>query len=486
MTIGTGWTDLRAGGAPDSASNLAVDTILRGGVVVTMDPSRRVWSNGYVAIKAGAIVAVGDAAECAYVGTREISLAGRVLIPGLVNCHTHLSHGLYRGMLDEVPLAAWSAGGMWNLVRDSDFGSGYAGARVSLTENLRSGVTTVVAGEMSVPDVHAIDGVLRAVHESGSRAVVARMCADSADDSDPSQTMPEVVREDPETAVREVLRLKREFDGPLVEVVPEPLGLLRCTPDMVQALTDLARSEGSRMTMHVASSTDEVAEARRRYGMGCIEKLAELEVLGPNLLIAHCIEATAAELQLLADTSTGVSHNPVSNLMYGLGIAPLSEMIDAGVRVGLGTDGASTNNGQNLWETMKFAVFLQKSRFDARWGSAELALELATIGGARAIGMDDIIGSIEVGKRADLVVLDTSVAQVTPAATWVSNIVYSADRSIVRLVLVDGQTVSEDGVVTAWDESATVAQGTAAASALDRSTGLAAAYRSRTRWNWLN
>lgn len=453
--------------------------------MVTMDEARRVWSNGYVAIKSGAIVDVGDAAECRYIGKRVIELGGRVLIPGLVNGHTHLSHGLYRGMFDEVPLTAWASGGMWNLVRDSNFDSGYAGARVSLTENLRSGVTTVVAGEMSVPDVHTIDGVLRAVHESGSRAVVARMCADSADESDPSQTMPEVVREDPNTAVREVLRLKREFDGPLVEVVPEPLGVLRCTSDMVRALTDLARSEGSRMTMHMASSADEVAESQRRFGMGCIDKLAELDALGPGLLIAHCIYPSAAELQLLADTSTGVSHNPVSNLMYGLGIAPLSEMIDAGVRVGLGTDGASTNNGQNLWETMKFAVFLQKSRFDARWGSAELALELATIGGARAIGMDDLIGSIEVGKRADLVVLDTAVAQVSPAGTWVSNIIYSADRSIVRLVLVDGQTVCEDGVVTAWDESMTVTQAAAAASALDRSTGLAAAYRGRTRWQWL-
>ena len=450
-----------------------------------MDSARRVWEDGYVAIADGAIIGVGPAHECAVPALRTVSTRGRVVMPGLINCHTHLSHGLYRGLLDELPLDAWAAGGAWNLVRDSSMTSGYAGARVSLAENLRGGVTTIVAGEMSTPNVHAIDGVLRAVHESGCRAVVARMCADSAEDSDPSQTMPIAVREDPARAAEEVMRLRAEFNGPLVEVVPEPLGVLRCTPKMITELSALARDQGCRMTMHVASSRDEVDESHRRFGRGCIEQLAELDVLGPNLLIAHCVWPNDRELSLLASAGVGVSHNPVSNLMYGLGVAPLAEMLDADVRVGLGTDGASTNNSQNLWETMKFAIFLQKSRLDARWGSAEQALELATVGGASAVGLEQSIGSIEVGKRADLAVLATDRPQTLPRATWVSNAVYSADPSIVELVLVDGRVVVSNGKVTAWDGAETAAMVDAAAEMMNRTTGLAGQYRARSRWQWL-
>lgn len=450
-----------------------------------MDTSRRVWPAGFVAVRDGAIASVGPAQNCPLRARTVIDTRGRVVIPGLVNGHTHLSHGIYRGLLDELPLGGWASGGAWNLVRDSTRETAYAGARVSLSENLGGGVTTVVAGEMSVPDVHAIDGVLQAVHESGCRAVIARMCADSADETDPSQTMPTAVRDKPADAVSEIARLRAEFGGPLVEVVPEPLGVLRCTSEMIDALTAYASEEGCRMTMHVASSRDEVAAAHRRFGKGCIEQLAELDVLGPHLLIAHCVWPGARELELLAATRTGVSHNPVSNLMYGLGIAPLSEMLDAGVRVGLGTDGASTNNSQNLWETMKFAIFLQKSRFGARWGSAELALELATIGGARAVGMDHLIGSIEVGKRADVVVLSTDRPQTLPRATWVSNAVYSADPSIVELVLVDGRIVVSDGTPTAWDSDDTAALADTAAELLNRTTRLADGYRARSRWRWL-
>lgn len=463
-----------------------VDLLLAGGTVVSMDAHRRVWQRGYVAVRGGAIVGVGDLASCHSRPGHTIDTTGLVVIPGLVNCHTHLSHGVYRGLLDELPLADWAGGGVWNLVRDSDRETCYAGARVSLTENVVRGVTTVAAGEMSSVDVHAIDGVLQAVRESGIRALVARMSADSDDETDASQTMPAAVREGVDTALAEVSRLRAEFAAPTVEVVPEPLGILRCTPRMVREMAAYARTEQCRMTMHVASSHDEIAECRRRYGMGCIEKLQQLGVLGEHLLIAHCLRCSPDEMRLLADTGTGVSHNPVSNLMYALGVAPLAELLDAGVRVGLGTDGSSTNNGQDLWETMKMAVFLQKDRQGATWGSAELALELATIGGAQALGMDDTIGSIEIGKRADLVVLDPGRPGVAPRSTWVSNLVYAPDSSAVRTVLVDGRPVAVDGKVVAWDDDLTVQLADAAALALDERGGLAAKYRARSRWRWID
>lgn len=463
-----------------------VDLVLTGATVVTMDSDRRVIEDGHVAIRDGRIVSVGPARECRVVATETRQLQDAVILPGLVNGHTHLSNGISRGLFDELPLADWVEHGMWPSLRASREETAFHGARVALAENLLGGVTTNVVGEFGSPNHDSIEGVLRAVTESRSRAVVARIAVDSDDDHDPSQATAADVRESVEGALAEVSRLRAAFDSDLVEVVPEPLGVLRCTAEMVREFAAYARSEGTRMTMHVASSPDERDEALHRFGQGSIEQLAELGVLGDHLLIAHCVWPNDNELRLLADSGTGVSHNPVANLMYASGLAPLAEMIDAGVRVGLGTDGASTNNGQNMWEAMKFAVFLQKSRFGANWGSAELALELATIGGSRAIGMDDEIGSLEPGKRADLMVADLGRPHLVPRGTWPSNLVYSGNPDAVTMVLVNGEILVDEGRLTQWDHGDVVAGGDAAAAQMNAATGLADRYRGRSRWTWID
>lgn len=461
-----------------------VDLLLLGGEVVTMDADLTVYEDGYVAIRDGAIVAVGPADDCAHTAAETRRLTDAAVLPGIVNCHTHLSNGISRGLFDELPLADWIERGMWPTLRANTSETTYHGARVALAENLLGGVTTTVVGEFGTPNRDSIEGVLRAVADSRSRAVVARISVDSEDDHDPSQATAGDARETIDEALAEVSRLRSVFDSPLVEVVPEALGVLRCTPEMVREFTAYARAEGTRMTMHVASSPDERDEALHRFGMGSIEKLAELDALGSHLLIAHCVWPNENERRLLADSGTGVSHNPVANLMYASGIAPLAEMLDVGVRVGLGTDGASTNNGQNMWEVMKSAVFLQKSRLGAGWGSAELALELATIGGARAIGMEDRIGSLEPGKRADLIVVDLARPHLVPRGTWPSNLVYSGSPDAVRTVLVEGQVLVEDGRLTLWDHDEVVRAGDDAADLMNSRTALNDLYRARSRWSW--
>ncbi len=461
-----------------------VDLLLRGGAVVTMDDQRTVHEDGYVAIDAGRIVAVGATQDCDVVAAETRDLADAAVLPGIVNGHTHLSNGISRGLFDELPLADWVERGMWPSLRASRADTAYHGARVALAENLLGGVTTTVVGEFGSPNRDSIEGVLQAVTESGSRAVVARISVDSDDDHDPSQATAPDVREGIDEALAEVSRLRATYDSDLVEVVPEALGVLRCTPEMVREFTAYARGEGTRMTMHVASSPDERDEALRRFGKGSIERLADLDALGEHLLIAHCVWPDATERALLAQSGTGVSHNPVANLMYASGIAPLAEMIEAGVRIGLGTDGASTNNAQNMWEVMKSAVFLQKSRHGAAWGSAELALELATIGGARAIGMDAEIGSLEVGKRADLMVVDLARPHLVPRSTWPSNLVYSGNPDAVRTVVVEGRVLVDDGRLTGWDHDELVRGGDAAADRMNAVTGLGDLYRGRSRWTW--
>lgn len=476
--------EVRARSNPENDSSLHVDLLLSGGTVVTMSPERSVYRNGYVAVRDGRIVGVGLVAECPYTATEVRNLKDSVVMPGLVNGHTHLSNGIAKGLFDELPLADWIENAMWPNMRASNESTTFRGTRVALAENLLGGVTTTVVGEVGSPNRDSMDGVLRAVQESGSRAVVARVSVDSEDDNDPSQAVPADVRESIDDALGEVSRLRATFNSDLIEVVPEPLGVLRCTPEMVREFADYALSQNTRMTMHVASSPDERDEALHRFGKGSIERLAELDVLGEHLLIAHCVWANQAEMQLLAESGTGVSHNPVANLMYAAGIAPLSEMLDAGVRVGLGTDGSTTNNGQNMWETMKMAMFLQKSRFGAEWGSAELALELATIGGARAIGMDNEIGSLEAGKRADMIVIDLARPHLTPRNTWPTNLVYSGNPNAVADVLVNGKFLVDGGRLTMWEHDEVVLAGDLGAEQLNRATGLADRYHGRTKWSW--
>lgn len=463
-----------------------VDLLLTDGIVVTMDENRTVYSPGFVAITGSTITAVGPMSRRnAFEAGQTRSIAGNVVLPGLVNGHTHLTNGIHRGVYDEMPLAEWIPDAMWPVVRSCSRDRCYAGARVALAENLLNGVTTVIAGEFAVPDRSSMDGVLDAVTEARIRAVVSRVSVDSDESDDPSQATDEDVREAVDDALVEVTRLRAAYDSPLVEVVPEPLGVLRSTPEMVCEMTAYARAEGTRMTMHVASSPDEIKESQRRYGRGPIEQLAELDALGEHLHIAHCVIATPTEMRMLADASTGVSHNPVSNLMYAVGTAQLDELLRAGVSVGLGTDGASTNNGQNMWETMKMAVFLQKSRFGATWGSGELALELATIGGARAIGMADTIGSLEPGKQADLIVVDLDVPQHLPRLTWPSNLVYSHEHTAIDTVMVAGEVLVESGRLVGWDMAQIAAEANRAAGEVDAATGVFSRYQRRTRWNWV-
>ena len=337
---------------------------------------------------------------------------------------------------------------------------------------MTGGVTTSVSGEFGTPRPDLPDGVLTAVTRSGMRAVVSRMTVDSADESSPSQFIPAPYRETPERAAEEVLRLQRAYASDRITVAPEALGVLRCTPAMIEL-------------MHAASSPDELDESRRRLGHGSVAELERLGVLGPRTLLAHAVWLDNEEIDVLARRQTGISHNPVSNAYYASGIARLGAMLAAGVRVGLGTDGASTNNGQNVWETMKVAMLMQKeAQSDASFGSAELALELMTRGGAAALHMDDAIGSLETGKRADLIVIDKARVSLSPGQTLISNLVYSNDPGAVRDVYVDGELVVRDGVHQSLDRDAVIANATAAFDRILRKTGLDSYIRDRTTWDW--
>ena len=442
--------------------------IVRDAMVVTMDDERNVFERGYVWVRDGMIHAVGDAASLREVPAQIVvrSASGRLVMPGLVNAHGHLSNAMLRGIYDEMPLSVWFSKGMWPVLEALDHEGGRAGAELALLELMCTGVTTTVSAEFGTPCRELPDGVLQAIAKSRSRAVVSRMTVDSADEDDPTQAVPARYRERPSEAADEVLRLQRAWNSPLVSVGAEALGVLRCTQGMIEAMHDVAARSGSHFLMHVASSREEHEESLRRFGHGSVAQLDRLGVLGPRTLLAHTIWLDDAEIDRLAESQTGISHNPVANAYYASGVARLSELLDAGVRVGLGVDGASTNNSQNVWETMKMAMLLQKERRgDAGFGSAELALELMTRGGAAALHMEDRIGSLEPGKQADFLVIDGARPALWPPQTLISNLVYSNDPQAVRDVYVAGQAVVIDGVHQFLDREAVLA---AARDALER------------------
>ncbi len=470
-----------------SAGSTAPEMILKDSMVVTMDDERNVYESGYVWVKNGAIYRVGDSAEIGEVpaGVDVRSARGCLVMPGLINCHSHFSNGILRGIYDEMPLAVWFSKGMWPVMEAMERPAGKAGAELALLEQMTIGVTTSVSGEFGTPNGDTIDGVLEAVHQSRIRAIVSRMTIDSADESSASQAVPRQYREKPDDAAKEVRRLQRAFNSDRIGVAPEALGVLRCTPEMVQAMHEVSVETGSHFLMHVASSKEEREESYRRLGHGSVAEMKRLGVLGPKTLIAHAIWLDDAEIDHLAEHQTGVSHNPVANAYYASGFARLAELLEAGVRVGLGVDGASTNNGQNVWETMKMALLFQKERLsNASFGSAELALELMTRRGAMALHMEDQIGSLEPGKRADFIVIDTERVSLAPAHTVISNLVYSNDPGAVRDVYIDGEQVVASGVHKYLNradvvDGARVAQG----HVLER-TGLKSYLASRSKWKW--
>jgi 5-methylthioadenosine/S-adenosylhomocysteine deaminase len=479
--------DAHAATSTASGPGEGAELLLTDAVVLTMDGVRRAFRSGYVWLRGDRIHRVGPTSELGELprGLPRRRLSGRLVMPGLVNCHTHLSNGILRGLYDEMPLEVWFSKGMWPVLDGLDARSGESAADLALLELMCTGVTTTASGEIGGRHPEMLDGVLTAVERSGIRAVVSRIAMDSADESSPAQFIPKGYRDTPQFAADEVRRLRRRYDSARVSVVPEALGVLRCTPEMVQAMHAVAVEAGGLYSMHAASSQDERDESRRRYGHGSIVELEKLGVLGPKTLLAHAIWLDDEEIRLVAARGTGLSHNPVSNAYYASGTARLSELLAAGARVGLGVDGASTNNGQNVWETMKMAMLFQKQRLEqASFGSAELALELMTRGGAAALHMEDRIGSLEPGKLADLIVIDTERVALAPSQTIVSNLVYSNDPWAVEDVYVGGERVVQGGRHRSLDRGRVIAGARTAFGRVLQAAGLEEYVRTRGSWQW--
>jgi 5-methylthioadenosine/S-adenosylhomocysteine deaminase len=384
-----------------------------------------------------------------------IDCSGKALLPGLINSHTHLAMTLFRGYADDMPLQDWLQSKIWPLEAKLKEDHVYRGALLGALELIKSGVTTF-------HDMYFFGkGVRRAAEESGVRAFFSQGILD----------YPTAEFKNAEEALnlfKGLIMRKSELFTPTIGTHAP----YTCSEETLLRAKELAEKYGSTLHIHAAETRKEVYDSLKAKGRRPVEYLSDIGFLGEDVLVAHAGWATKGEVSLLGKSGARVAHCPVSNMKLAVGaVAPLPEMFENKVVVSLGTDSAASNNSLDLFETMKVAALLQKMhRWDARLLPAQKALDMATIEGARAMGMQDTLGSIEVGKKADLILVDFKKPHLTPVHSIVSNLVYSAKGSDVWGTMVNGEVLMENREIKTLNEDEVLEEASKAAEELAMET----------------
>ena len=436
------------------------DLILKGGIVVTMNAAGDVFDPGAVVVQGGRIVAVGPAEVAAQYTAREtVDCAGQAVIPGLVNAHTHLPMTLLRGLADDRRLDVWLLGYMMPVEREfvnPDFVR--LGTLLACAEMIRSGITCFA-------DMYYYEeDIAWAVVEAGLRG----LC---------TQTVLKFPSPDA-ASYEESLEASRDFirrwkGHPLIVPGVAPHAPYTCTEDILRACAELAVEFDVPLHIHIAETAQEVEDSRREHGMPVVPWVKKQGVLEAKVLAAHCVHIDAGEMRTLRNAGAGVAHNPTSNLKLSSGIAPVKQMLEVGLHVGIGTDGPASNNDLDMFEEMRLAALLAKGvSGDPTALPAKQALALATIEGARALHMGDIIGSLEPGKRADMAIVNLSGLHQTPkfgheANAIYAQLVYTGKSSDVAHVLCNGRWLMRDRQLLTLDEGDLTAQAQEVAEQID-------------------
>jgi len=469
--------------AADTDGAGPLDLLIRGGLVLTMNPRREVYRAGYVAVEGGRIVEVGRDADCPYgagAAKELLDATDRIVLPGFVNTHDHLLAAFARGLGADraVAVSVADAGERVGArIRGAlDEEAAYAAARLSLLELQRSGVTTTADSQPALAGREDnADGTLRAIRDSGIRALWTRASLNL------TGYVAEEQHDSLERALPELDRLADRWSSERVEVGAEAQALHRVEEDLLRGLAGWAEERGVHFAMHLSYSEAAAAHAVERFGRPLLLLLEEWGVLGPHFLGYHPVWVGDEEIAAAARTQSGLAYCPVDNMLIACGVAPVQRLLDAGCRLGLGVD--QPNDGHSFFELMKLAILLQRiTHLDASFGSPEQALELATIGGARALHREDEVGSLEPGKAADLVVLDGRGSAFAPYPGRLSNVVYAATPAEVEHVFVAGEAVVRDRHHARWDEEEVVRDANRAMRATLRRADLPEDLGPHTEW----
>ena len=415
---------------------------------------------GYLRLRDGVITTIhAGAAQQARLVEHTIDASGCVLMPGLVNAHTHLYQVLLRAVWEDLALMPWLQRiyGCARVLTPAHF---YAGSLLGCAEAIRGGVTTLCEHNFLNPSPECAFETLRAIQTSGLRAVFARTIMDRG------EIVPDCTKEKPEQAFRQIESLiarYKEF-AHLTFMTGPNTPPINTSSDLLREVRRFADDKAIGISAHVAESKSVLESVRHEHGKnGVVEYLNEFGLAAPNSIFAHAVHVSPDEIKILQETGTSVSHNPVSNMMLGDGVAPVVEMLRQGVNVALGTDGAASNHSQDLFDTMKAASLLQKVHHqDAGVIDPYSVLRMATVGGAKALGLGEVCGTIEVGKRADLILLNLDTLHNQPLNNIYSQIVHCAKASDVQTVIVNGEILMRDRKLVRLDERKILADAKAA------------------------
>ena len=419
-----------------------VDMIVSGGIVVTMDGGRAIYQDGSVAVRGDSIVAVGprDEVEARYHGAQVLDARGRLVLPGFINGHTHVPMTLFRGIHDDVTLNDWLYKYIFPAEAknvNEDFVRW--GTRLAAAEQIRAGVTTFA-------DMYYFeDAVAEETKAAGMRGVLGETFIDFPAPDNKSEA---------EMLAYTEKFLKRWQGDALIHAAPAPHSIYTCSKKTLQDAAALARKYHAPILIHVSEMKKEWDDSWKNNGMSPVQYLEKIGVLGSDVVAAHCIFVDEADRKVLASRQVGCVHNPSSNMMIASGVSPVPEMRAAGVAVGLGTDGpAGSNNDLDLMEEIDLAAKLAKiSKMDPLALNAKAVVEMATIDGARALHMEKEIGSLEAGKKADLVLISLQEPNAVPMYDVYAQIAYSLKGSDVETVVIGGRVVMWDRKLRTIDE----------------------------------
>ena len=424
-----------------TAAKERADLIVAHGIVVTMDPQKRIIDDGAIAVRRDSIAAVGTTAdiEAQFDSQRVIDARNDLVLPGLINGHAHAAMSLFRGIADDLALNDWLQEYIFPAEARNvtpDFVTW--GTTLGVLEMLRGGITTYA-------DMYYFeDDVARATKDAGMRGVLGETIID----------FPAPDNKTPAAALRYTQDYINRWKGdPLITPAVAPHSIYTCSRKTLQDSAALARRNGVPILTHLAEAKFELQQSREKHGATPAGYLKSIDFLGPDVVAAHCVWLDAADITVLVHFGVGCTNNPSSNMKTAAGVSPVPNMLAAGLAVGLGTDGAASNNNQDMFEEMDLAAKLQKiTKMDPRALPAEQVVEMATIGGARALHMDKEIGSLEVGKKADLILVDTTAPHATPMYNVYSELVYALKASDVKTVIVGGRVVMRDRRMLTLDE----------------------------------
>ncbi len=426
-----------------------MEQVIQNAIVVTMNASREVLHGAEVVIEDGRIAKVGMPTRGNMRGFRQvIDARGRLLLPGFIHAHLHACQTLCRNRADGYELLDWLRERIWPFEAAHDARSMRASADLTFLELIKSGATAA----LDMGTTRHYDAVFESARDCGFRLTGGKAMMDSG------QGVPAGLRETTADSLAESMRLLKTWHGKengRLRYAFAPRFVLSCTEGLLREVAQKSRETGARIHTHASENPTECDVVRSKTGMDNVSYFHHLGLLGEATTLAHCVWLTAQEQRLLKETRTSVCHCPSSNLKLASGYAKIPELLADGVSVALGADGAPCSNNLDIFVEMRLAALMHKPRTGPTSMSAATVLELATLGGARALGLQDEVGSIEPGKKADLVTVELSGAHATPNGDDpVSALVYSGRSEDVRDVLVDGRVLMREREVLCFDEAA--------------------------------